>query len=200
MKDGSRTSIFRHLAKTSRVVNRAECGVGLIGASCGREFVCGSRCERSERFRSRVVRGSVDEHVNPFGGRAVDGSATGRYGRADRRERRAPSFSGGGVLARGGGPPVAENAVVGARIYPEPGSVAADVDALGDFTQIPVVRPSPSPSPSLRSCCERSEPSRLSPPQRKRPAGKGRPLGEFGGTPRMMCFPNGKAIKRARGR
>ena len=143
-------------------MNRAEGGVGLRIASCGREFFGGSCCERSERSRSRVVRRSSDEHEHPFWGRTGDGSATGRHGRAERSERRAPSFSGGGAQARGGAPPVAENAVVGARVYPEPepGSAAVDVVAVGDFTQIPVVRSSFGPCPS--SCCERSERSRSS--------------------------------------
>ena len=158
----------------------------------------------------------VDRQMNTeihSGGRTDDGSATGRHGRADRSERRAPSFIRSGARARGGGPPVADNAVVGARIYPEPGSVVADVDALGDFTQIPVVRRIPSP----RSCCERSAPScfsflpsrlpplasPISPPQRERPAGKGRPLGDFGES-RECCVPRRRGrerpIRRARGR
>jgi hypothetical protein len=144
------------------------------------------------------------QHEVPFGGRTINGSATGRHGRADRSERRVPSFVRSGARARGGGPPVAENAVVGARIYPESGSVAVDAKALGKFTQIPVT---PSPLQSLSQLrAKRASPlsrlphlaSRIS--QRERPAGKGRPLGDFGKSRKYCVLRREATIRRARGR
>ena len=65
----------------------------LLNGSGGLEFFGGSCCERSERFCSRVVRGSSGEPGNPFVGRTGDGSATGRHGHADRSERQVPKLT-----------------------------------------------------------------------------------------------------------